>query len=151
MIFPFFGFSFGGIFGLIFPILFIFLGIRLIRHIFFGAARRMESDFDREPRRQVPFDDIIPDTHYHAHESPDVSIEAKIFRLADEMKGRLTVSDVVIGTNLGLKEAEEIIDSMVDGAHVTMEVRDNGRVVYEFPEIIARYEDEDDREGSSAR
>jgi hypothetical protein len=67
--------------------------------------------------------------------------EGEIFRLADEMKGRLTLSDVVIATNLNLKEAERVIDSMVDGMHVTMEVSDNGRVVYEFPEIIAKYED----------
>lgn len=67
--------------------------------------------------------------------------EGEIFRLADEMKGRLTVSDIVIATNLNLKEAERVIDSMVDGTHVTMEVRDSGRIVYEFPEIIARYED----------
>ena len=56
------------------------------------------------------------------------------------MKGRLTLSDIVIATNLNLKDAEQVIESMVDGIHVTMEVKDNGRVVYEFPEIIARYE-----------
>ena len=67
--------------------------------------------------------------------------EGEIFRLADEMRGRLTLSDVVIATNLNLKEAERVIDSMVDGIHVTMEVSDSGRVVYEFPEIIAKYED----------
>lgn len=90
----------------------------------------------RFPDRETDFDTI---TTYPSLKPP--RREGEIFRLADEMKGRLTLSDIVIATNLNLKEAERVIDSMVDGTHVTMEVRDSGRVVYEFPEIIARYED----------
>ena len=40
----------------------------------------------------------------------------------------------------GIREAEEAINSMVDGTHVRMEVEDTGLVVYEFPEIISRFE-----------
>jgi len=90
----------------------------------------------RLPDREADFDTITryPPLKPQKH-------EGEIFRLADEMKGRLTLSDIVIATDLNLKEAERVIDSMVDGTHVTMEVKDSGRVVYEFPEIIARYED----------
>lgn len=69
-----------------------------------------------------------------------MSIEARIFRLAHKMKGRLTLSDIVIETGLDLKNAEEVINSMVDSVRVRMEIDDRGLVVYDFPEIIARFE-----------
>ena len=67
------------------------------------------------------------------------SIESRIFRAAYKQKGRLTVSDIVLETDLSIKEAEEVLNGMVDGTHVRMEVLDSGLVVYEFPEIIARF------------
>jgi hypothetical protein len=67
-------------------------------------------------------------------------LEARIFRAAYKQKGRLTLSDVVIETGLGIKEAEELINGMVDGLRVRMEVDDRGLVLYEFPEIIDRFE-----------
>ena len=73
--------------------------------------------------------------------APKVAREGEIFRLADKMKGCITLSDIVISTDLNMKDAELAIESMVDGVHVTMEVDDNGRVTYEFPEIIARYKE----------
>jgi len=68
------------------------------------------------------------------------SIEGRIFRAALKHSGRLTVSDIVLETDLGIREAEEQINGMVDGTHVCMEVREDGLVVYEFPEIISRFE-----------
>ena len=68
------------------------------------------------------------------------SIENRIFRAALKHSGRLTVSDIVLETDLSIREAEEVINGMVDGTHVRMEVEDNGLVVYEFPEIISRLE-----------
>jgi hypothetical protein len=69
--------------------------------------------------------------------------ESKIFQIAYKMKGRLTLSDIVLETGLGLKEAEQIIEQMVDGTHVRMEVEEDGIIVYEFPEIIARFKKDD--------
>ena len=43
---------------------------------------------------------------------------------------------------MGIREAEEVINGMVDGTHVRMEVEDSGLVVYEFPEIISRIENQ---------
>jgi hypothetical protein len=65
--------------------------------------------------------------------------ESAIFNLAYRLKGRITLSDVIIETGLGMKEAESVINRMLDGIRVRMEVDDSGLVVYEFPEIIARF------------
>ncbi|MBN1686475.1 MAG: hypothetical protein JW852_07455 [Spirochaetales bacterium] len=138
MFFPFMSPTFG-ILGLIFPLMMFFLIFRILRGIFRSSHRNIESRM-----RGLSFPEPDPEfstiTRYPAIQPP--TSEGEIFRLADEMKGRLTLSDIVIATNLSLKEAERVIDSMVDGTHVTMEVKDNGRVVYEFPEIIARYENQ---------
>lgn len=69
--------------------------------------------------------------------------EVALFRLADKNKGRITLSDAVVETGLGIKEAEEILNELVDGSHVRMEVTDTGSVIYEFPEIITKYEKKD--------
>ena len=69
--------------------------------------------------------------------------EVALFRLADKNKGRITLSDAVVETGLGIKEAEEILNDLVDGSHVRMEVTDSGSVIYEFPEIIAKYEEKE--------
>jgi len=126
-----------GILGLIFPLVMFFVIFRVIRGVLRSSHRDIESRMRRFrfPEARTDHGTI---TSYPPAE-PRAS-EGEIFRLADEMKGRLTVSDFVIATNLSIKEAERVIDSMVDGIHVTMEVKDSGRVVYEFPEIIARYE-----------
>ncbi len=65
-------------------------------------------------------------------------LEPAIFRLALQRGGRLTVSDVVIATNLTPQEAEETLNAMTDGVRVGMEVTDNGLVVYEFTELMQR-------------
>ena len=126
------------ILGFVFPLMMFFLIFRIVRGIFRSSHRNIESRM-----RGLSFPESDPEfstiTRYPPIRPP--TTEGEIFRLADEMKGRLTLSDIVIATNLSLKEAEGVINSMVDGTHVTMEVRDNGRIVYEFPEIIARHED----------
>lgn len=68
------------------------------------------------------------------------SQEAQVFQLANRLSGRVTISDVVIETGVGVQEAEELMQRLVDNARVRMEVDERGLVTYEFPEIIARYE-----------
>lgn len=65
-------------------------------------------------------------------------IEARVFKLAYRLHGRITVSDVVVDTGLGVDEAERILERMVDNQRVRMEVDSNGLMIYEFPELIAR-------------
>jgi hypothetical protein len=66
--------------------------------------------------------------------------EARIFKLAQRLKGRVTLSDIVVETGLNLRDAEELIDGLVDNVHVRMEVDNRGMVFYEFPEIMRRFE-----------
>jgi len=128
-------FFFWGPFFFLFPALAIFY---IIRHIIGpNSSGRDRSkwihDFDG-------FD-------YPAHrqdEHPKETSRVQIYKLAYKLKGRLTVSDIVIETGLDVEEAEQLIQSMVDNQRVRMEVRDDGIIVYEFPEIIARF---DTREG----
>ena len=138
-----FGFPFG-ILGLVFPFFFFFIVFRIIRGIFGSSRRDIESRV-RDLRLPGTEDDFGTVSRYPAAPTaiPPARKEGEIFRLADKMKGRITLSDIVIATNLNMDEAEDAIESMVDGIHVTMEVNDNGRVTYEFPEIIARYEGPD--------
>ncbi len=61
--------------------------------------------------------------------------EARIYALAKEHGGRLTVSQVVVSTGVSPKRAEELLESMTDNLRVRMDVTEEGRVVYEFPEL----------------
>jgi hypothetical protein len=119
----------------LFPALFIFLifrfGIRFFNELFNNPSRLNSRD------------------RWQLHDGFDFSpparargIENRIFRIAFKHAGRLTISDIVLETDLGVQEAEKVINGMVDGTHVRMEVEDNGLVVYEFPEIISRLEKE---------
>lgn len=65
--------------------------------------------------------------------------EVKIFRLADRKKGRITISEIIVETGLGMKQAESIINKMIDSTHVRMEITENGSVIYEFPELIEKH------------
>jgi hypothetical protein len=124
-------------FGILFPALFIFLifrfGMRFFNELFNNQSRLNGRDRWRLYDRTGfgPFPSI-----------GSRSIEGRIFRAAYKHKGRLTVSDIVLETDLSIKAAEEVINGMVDGTHVRMEVEDSGLVVYEFPEIISRFQNE---------
>jgi hypothetical protein len=72
-----------------------------------------------------------------ARTAPDP--EARVFRLAYKRRGRITVSDAVIDLGLSIREAEDLLNGMVDDLRVRMEVAPNGLVVYEFPEILSRF------------
>ena len=136
--FSFFMFPFG-LFIWVVPFILIGLGIKIIRHMYHSSSRRFDSynNFDEliSEKKRSSEEKSVSTTSYSSGEW-----ESKIFRLAYKMKGRITLSDVVLEMNVGLKDAEQIMYQMVDGVHVRMEVKDNGLVVYEFPEIIARFE-----------
>ncbi len=82
------------------------------------------------------------DTRLHQREAQRAphTDEAAIFKLAYRLKGRLTVSDIVVETGLGVDESERLVESLVDNVRVRMEIDDRGIVTYEFPEIIRRFE-----------
>ncbi len=120
----------------IFPLIIFFVVARVAVGFIRGITRRSYRDLPDEV-------DLHPGAY---RESPQGAIqgkksdEARIFRLALRLKGRLTVSDVVIETGLNLQQTEELLEGLVDSIHVRMEVDDRGMVTYEFPEIIRRFE-----------
>ncbi|MBN1836729.1 MAG: hypothetical protein JW820_12815 [Spirochaetales bacterium] len=126
-------------FGILVPALLIFLLLRFGSRIFGEFFRSVDGrrpqggwlSGDASRQREVP-------TTFGSVRRQN--LEARIFRLAFKRKGRITVSDVVLETGLGIKESEEAVNAMVDGIRVRMEVDDRGLVVYEFPEIMARFE-----------
>jgi len=129
-------------FGFVFSPFYIFLPL-----IFIFVIARVAAGFIRGiSRRQLPPDDFLPGQREHTlpAQGQRSGQEARMFKLGYRLKGRITVSDIVVETGLGIQEAEELIQSMVDNAHVRMEVDpETGIVTYEFPEIIRRFEQED--------
>lgn len=123
-------------FPLIMPLALIFFGLFFVRRIFSRFFRRLDE----------PDPDELVSRQYRAIAGKDIikkeDTEVKIFKLAKRLKGKITLSDIVLETGLGLNEAEKYINSLVDGIHIKMEVKENGLVMYEFPEIIARNEND---------
>lgn len=122
-----FGFGFFPFFFLM-PLIFIVLVARVASGALRGSRRYQVDD---EYERRLP----RPQTQRAPHTD-----EAAIFKLAYRLKGRLTVSDIVVETGLGVHESERLIESLVDNTRVRMEIDERGIVTYEFPEIIRRFE-----------
>ncbi len=127
---------------LLLPILFFLVvafvfsrtGQRLLQRLFHGGRGEAPSGRERReerPRSLLPGWGSFPAA---ARQDP----QARLYRLANRRKGRLTVSDVVIDLGVSVHEAEDLLDGIVDGRRVRMQVGPNGLAVYEFPEILAR-------------
>ncbi|MEE8441918.1 MAG: hypothetical protein V3S41_09365 [Spirochaetia bacterium] len=69
----------------------------------------------------------------------ETSEEVRIYRLAGRLGGVLTVSDVVVEIGCSVAAAEALLQHITDGVRVRMEVLDDGRVRYEFPELFDGY------------
>ncbi len=129
----FFFFHGGGMFFWIVPLMLIGLFIRIIfRRTRFGRFGGYGLEEDSFPGR----------IETREKKQDEETTESRIFKLADRLKGRITLSDIVLETGLGMKSAEQAIEEMLDNLRVTMEVDDSGMVFYEFPEIMARYDRE---------
>ena len=81
----------------------------------------------------------------------EVGGEAGIFRLADAHAGRLTLSDVIVATDMTMHDAEALLNTLVDELHVRMEVEEDGSIVYEFPELMRRHAGDPPRFAHSER
>ena len=60
----------------------------------------------------------------------------EILNLAKANAGKLTVTAVAAHMQLDLRESEALLDSMVDGRRIDVQVDDGGRITYVFPELI---------------
>ena len=76
-------------------------------------------------------------------------LDGSIFRLAKSRGGHVSLSEVVVETGLELERAEKYMDSMVDSAHVAMEVDKDGRLYYVFPELISEDKRNERTEGDN--
>ncbi|MCK4516859.1 MAG: hypothetical protein KAU31_16470, partial [Spirochaetaceae bacterium] len=110
-----FGMSFGLLWWII-PIVALVIGAPLLRRL----VGHRDDDRRIEQDQPTPADSIT---------------DATIYRLAKLLKGRLTVSDVVVETGMGSTDAEKLLQAMTDGWRVRMEVSPDGMVVYEFAEL----------------
>ncbi len=133
-------FGFGYLFVFFLPMMFIFLALRVGAGAFRSMHRRNDSSFPRWDDTERFLGEY---GGYRPYGYGQGNLESRIFKLANRRKGRITVSDVVIETGLGVNEAEQLLQSMVDNVRVTMEVNDEGLVTFEFPEILRRFEDEE--------
>ena len=74
--------------------------------------------------------------HTAGRRSP--SFESHVFRLAARNGGRVTVSDIVIETGMGIDEVEAAMERLTDNLRVRAEVTERGTFEYEFPELARR-------------
>lgn len=114
-----FGIFYGIILIFIIPVA-IFIGAKLIKRLTGLNSKKSIMSAMKTPQMGVQ------------------SLESKIITLAMNNRGVLTVSDVVLATGLSIRQAEETLNSMVDGYRIKMEVKDSGIIVYEFIELIER-------------
>jgi hypothetical protein len=68
------------------------------------------------------------------------SIEKQILLAAKEEKGVVTPALVALKTELSIQEAEKKLDEMAQHGYTQMQIRENGRIEYEFPEFMPRLE-----------
>jgi hypothetical protein len=122
-------------FGFLIPILIVLLAVKFGSRVFRDFFRELENP--GRLRRGIDGSGWRRETGGRRLRGK-MGTEARIFRLAYKLKGRITISDIVLETGLSVQEAEEAVNKMVDGLRVRMEVDDRGLVVYEFPEIISR-------------
>lgn len=115
-----FGMSFG-MFWLIIPAVALCVGLPFLRNFIRRTNGRSLSD--NAPQFRAPDDS-----------------DAVIYRLAKKLKGRVTVSDVVVATGMSSDQAEQLLQKMVDGTRVRMEVSSEGMVLYEFLELMGEEE-----------
>ncbi len=125
-------FFFWGPFVFIFPLLIIFLLLRVFTG-FLQPPRRDHLDHESDPY-SVDYEGREDEREHEAR-----NLQVRIYKLAYKLEGRITVSDIVVETGLDAKEAEETIQAMVDNQRVRMEVQEDGVVVYEFPELLSRF------------
>ena len=69
-------------------------------------------------------------------------LEKEIVKLAQRKGGRLSILEIVAETSLNTKEADEIMEEMTVKGYVTMDVTDSGAIVYTFPGMLEKAQQE---------
>jgi hypothetical protein len=62
--------------------------------------------------------------------------ERSVLRIAREKGGRLTPALVALDCDMGMEEAERVLDGLARKGHASLQVREDGRIEYEFTEFM---------------
>jgi len=65
-------------------------------------------------------------------------VEKQILLTAKEENGVVTPALIALKTELSIQEAEKKLDEMAQSGYTMMQIRENGRIEYEFPEFKPR-------------
>ena len=111
-----------------FPLLFagVLPMIRGLSGMVRGGVSRVTGNRDREPALGAP---EAPKT------DTKTESERKILMLAREEGGIVTPSIAALKTDLSLDKAGELLDDLARRGYAGMQVKDDGRVEYHFPEF----------------
>jgi hypothetical protein len=63
--------------------------------------------------------------------------ERSVLRIAREKGGRLTPALVALDCDMGMEEAERVLDDLAKKGHASLQVREDGRIEYEFSEFMS--------------
>ena len=69
------------------------------------------------------------------------SVDKQILLAAKEENGVVTPALIALKTDLSIQEAEKKLDEMAQNGYTMMQIRENGRIEYEFPEFMPRLGD----------
>lgn len=91
-----------------------------------GDDDRQELDRDDEDRYSLP------------RKATKVDLEKEALRMAKQEGGRLTPASATLGMSGTLEETEKILEGLAGRGYARMEVTDDGRVEYVFPEFLPK-------------
>lgn len=69
-------------------------------------------------------------------------LEKEIVKLAQRKGGRLSILEIVAETSMNTKEADGIMEEMTVKGYVIMDVTDSGGILYTFPGIVEKAQQE---------
>jgi hypothetical protein len=84
--------------------------------------------------------EAAPQTAVEPPQDARVENERTILRLAQQEGGTVTAALAALKTSLSLDKAGELLDDLARRGYAGMQVSDDGRVVYHFPEFARRPE-----------
>ena len=121
----------GLILCIVFGVLMRFSGIFIFPLIFAGILPAIEGfkriKFNRNLTDQLPIRRIAP--------QKKLSPEKQLLKTAKEAQGIVTPAIIALKTDIPLEKATKMLDNMVKKGHAVMDVTDDGRVKYEFPDF----------------
>ncbi len=66
----------------------------------------------------------------------EVRAEKEVLKIARDKSGRVTPTMIALESYLSIETAEKVLELLAKKGYTRMEVTEDGRVVYEFPEFL---------------